>query len=219
MTTQYIIYIFLTIFVILSLIFYTKQRYNGKLTEGFLINKNKPRCPNLLIQKGNRIYLKNTELDEVPGVNPISFDNLEEYVDFIKWQKNVGIHCPVLYLQYSYNPQGKGEYKIRPSITEPQGGLPPHIPTNPYQQEKVKLLVDATRNDYPYNTNSLPGFDAHGQNIGTQTVLDTEELNDYQQNSLMRTDSAMSPYWNPQIAKQHIDEGVYKQNEVSIYIP
>lgn len=36
------------------------------------------KCPNLLIQKDGKIYLTNTKEKEVPGVNPIVFDNLEE---------------------------------------------------------------------------------------------------------------------------------------------
>ena len=58
-----------------------------------------PRCPNLLIQKGCKIYLHNTKIAEVPGVNPIEFNNLEEYTQFIDWQRSQGIRCPVLYLQ------------------------------------------------------------------------------------------------------------------------
>ena len=31
---------------------------------------NQPRCPDLLIQKGDQIHLLNTKLARVPGVNP-----------------------------------------------------------------------------------------------------------------------------------------------------
>ena len=34
---------------------------------------NKPRCPNILIQKGNEIWLYNNKLANIPGVNPIIF--------------------------------------------------------------------------------------------------------------------------------------------------
>ena len=48
--------------------------------EGFsLPGDDSKRCPNILIQKGKEIYLYNSELAEVPGVNPMKFDNLEEY--------------------------------------------------------------------------------------------------------------------------------------------
>jgi len=35
------------------------------------------RCPNMLIEKDGKIYLYNTRLANVPGVNPIQFNNLE----------------------------------------------------------------------------------------------------------------------------------------------
>jgi hypothetical protein len=79
----------------------------------------------MLIQKGAAFYLYNTKLAEVPGVNPVRFNNLEEYVEFLDWQRSQGIRCPVLYLQEVYDTQGNLTYKARPCVTEPQGGLPP----------------------------------------------------------------------------------------------
>ena len=52
--------------------------------------------------------------------NAIVFDNLEGYVEYLRWQKSKNIRCPVLYLQISYNAQGEPSYKIRPDILEPQ---------------------------------------------------------------------------------------------------
>jgi hypothetical protein len=79
----------------------------------------------MLIQKGAAFYLYNTKLAEVPGVHPVRFNNLEEYVEFLDWQRSQGIRCPVLYLQEVYDSQGNMTYKARPSATDPQGGLPP----------------------------------------------------------------------------------------------
>lgn len=108
-----------------------------------------PRCPNILIQHGNEIWLKNTRKAEIPGVNPIVFKNLEEYTEFVAWQRSQGIKCDALLLKSTYDPQNALVYK------------PP------------VLLTDATRDDPPYNTNSYPGMDATNQTIGTNTVLDT----------------------------------------------
>ena len=85
----------------------------------------KKRCPNLLIQKGTTLYLHNTNLATIPGVNPIRFDNLEEYIEFIEWLRSQGIKCPILFLQHSVNAQGESVYNIRPSPTDLQGGLCP----------------------------------------------------------------------------------------------
>ena len=50
---------------------------------------NQPRCPDLLIQKGDQIHLLNTKLARVPGVNPLTFQNLEEYTEYYKYQKSI----------------------------------------------------------------------------------------------------------------------------------
>ena len=133
---------------------------------------NPPRCPDLLIQKGDQIHLLNTKLARVPGVNPLTFQNLEEYTEFVKWQRSNKINCPVLYLKHTYNVQGNSEYKVfdNPASFQPCGLAPEppvgYMPTNP------DLLVDATRNDPLYNKNSYPGYDQDNQYIGKETPLD-----------------------------------------------
>lgn len=94
----------------------------GVLAEGFA---RRPRCPDKLIQRGSRFFLYNARLAEVPGVNPIVFDHLEDYTEFLAWQKSQGIHCPVLYLQETYDTQGNLGLRALPDVHEPQGGLPP----------------------------------------------------------------------------------------------
>ena len=87
------------------------------------------KCPDVLIQKGAAFFLYNSKRANVPGVNPIRFDNLEEYVEFTEWQRSQGILCPVLYLQHAYDAQGEPVYKARPSPTNLQGGQPDYIVT------------------------------------------------------------------------------------------
>jgi len=206
--------IFLSIIVfLLGLYFYSK--FNDPNYKEGLVNMDKsPSCPNLLIQKDSRFYLYNSKLAKVPGVNPIEFDNLEDYVEFLDWQRSKGIHCPVLYLQRSFDTQGNSSYKIRPSVSEPQGGLPPVSSRfNPNQQT---LLVDATRNDKPFNENSYPGYDASSYYVGAVTPLD--KMNEKQENLLYSPD-AMDPNWGgPEYTKSLVDKGYYKDNNVSLYV-
>ena len=57
-------------------------------------------CPNMLIRKGKELHLVYSNKPEVPGVNPVKFDNLEEYAEFVNFQKaNNKQTCPILYLQ------------------------------------------------------------------------------------------------------------------------
>jgi hypothetical protein len=129
------------------------------------------RCPNVLIQNGNEILLKNTGLAEIPGVNPVVFHNLEEYTEFVEWQRSQGIKCPVLLLQKTYDAQNNETYKPQP----------------------VSLLYDATRDDSPYNTNSYPGVDNQNQDIGRNTPLDVYQ--DVGQKS-ETSPNAMDPNWS-----------------------
>jgi hypothetical protein len=183
----------------------------SKFMEG-LTNISNPRCPDILVQKGSNYFLYNSKVAQVPGVNPVEFENLEDYVEFMDWQRSQGIRCPVLYLQSTFDAQGSSVYKIRPSPTDLQGGLPPTIPRPP----NPTLLIDATRNDMPYNKNSYPAYDQTDFYQGTTTPLD--QMNAEQENLLFSPDP-MDPNWGGQDYTQHlVDSGYYAGNEVSIAI-
>jgi len=88
---------------ILGFVFYLKSG-NSKFMEG-LTNNEESKCPNMLIQHDKNFYLYNSKLAKIPGVNPVKFNNLEDYVEFLSWQRSQGIRCPVLYLQKTYDAQ------------------------------------------------------------------------------------------------------------------
>lgn len=228
-------FLFIIIFL-LGLYFYIKAsdpQYVESLVNN---NSNKPRCPNLLIQKGSRFYLYNSKLAKVPGVNPIEFENLEDYTEFLDWQRSQNIRCPVLYLQETYDAQGKPVYKVRPGVSEPQGGLQPsnrmppgiassdgntilesslgtpNVPAYP----DPSLLVDATRNDPPYNKNSYPAFDESSYYVGRTTPLDAMDI---KQEKEKVSPNPMDPNWGGvQYTQSLIDKGYYKDNNVSLAV-
>ena len=225
-------FVFILVFLI-GLYFYAK----GGNSEGFTNKYSKqPRCPNLLIQKGSRFYLYNSKLAEVPGVNPIEFDNLEDYTEFLDWQRSQNIRCPVLYLQETYDAQGNKVYKSRPSVSEPQAGLPPSAaspvgiasqippimetslePVGDEAYPNPTLLVDATRNDPPYNQQSYPAHDQTSYYIGTTTPLDKMDID---QETAKVSPNPMDPNWGGAAYTQSlVDQGYYKENEVRIRIP
>jgi len=144
-------------------------------------------CPNLLIQKGSSIYLYNTRKQEVPGVNPIQFQNLEEYSEFMSWQKSQNISCPVLFLQQTYDPQGQEVYRARPDIMEPQGGINPAQPeTRPanYKQNGPQMISDPSGVAAPTTTNN-------GLN-----PLYNPYLNPMNTNPTMLSDATIDPPFN-----------------------
>jgi len=223
--------IFLSILVFLIGLYFYAKCSDPKYEEGLTNNNNsQPRCPNLLIQKGSRFFLYNSKVAKVPGVNPVEFENLEDYTEFLDWQRSQGIRCPVLYLQESYDAQGNPVYKVRPSVSEPQGGLPPSIASssgdtimesslgNPdaLAYPNPTLLVDATRNDPPYNKNSYPAYDETSYYVGTTTPLDTMDMT---QEKATVSPNPMDPNWGGSAYTQSlVDKGYYADNEVSIAI-
>jgi hypothetical protein len=206
----YIILLFLG-----GLYFYIYYTANPKMLEGLTTIDGELRCPNLLIQKGSKYYLYNTKIAKVPGVNPVEFNNLEEYTEFLEWQRGAGIRCPVLYLQNSYDAQGNRVYKVRPSVSEMEGGLPPTT-TVPLPL-KFTQLVDATQSDGAYNKNGYPAFDQSSYYVGSLTPLDAIKNSNY---NMLYSDNAMDPNWGGVEYTQALtDSGYYKDNEVNIYIP
>jgi hypothetical protein len=225
-------FLFIVVFLI-GLYFYAKGS-NPEYLEALTNNNNSInsgiRCPNLLIQKGSKFYLYNSKVAKVPGVNPVEFDNLEDYTEFLDWQHSQGIRCPVLYLQETYDAQGNPVYKVRPSVSEPQAGLPPSIASstgdiinesslgdpNALAYPNPTLLVDATRNDPPYNKNSYPAHDQTSYYVGTTTPLDAMDTT---QEKSGVSPNPMDPNWGgSQYTEQLVDKGYYKENEVSLYV-
>ena len=138
------------------------------------------RCPNMLIEKDGRYALFNND-QHCSGVNPIEFSSLDEYSEFLDWQKSQKINCPILYLQYTTDTQNNDLIQVKPSIFENDGGVPykdviSFGKENEEYYEKNKMY-DATKDstpksDHKYNTNMFQGYDEQNQNIGYDTPLD-----------------------------------------------
>jgi len=225
----------LLVVTFLAGMYYCAKIVPSKLSiEEGLTNMANPRCPDILVQKDKKYFLYNSKVAKVPGVNPVEFDTLEDYVEFMDWQRSQGIRCPVLYLQTTYDAQGNSVYKVRPSPTDLQGGLPPALANKPMAPSTIPrnmdsnviiknmtgpnptLLIDATRNDQPYNTNSVPAFDQTDFYQGTTTPLD--QMNQEQENMLYSPDP-MDPNWGgAAYTEKLVDSGYYAGNEVSIRV-
>lgn len=161
------------------------------------------KCPNMLILKDNKFYLFNSKRKIVPGVNPIVFNSLDEYSKFIEWQNNNGIHCPVLHLQYTTNPQNEDLMVIKPSV----------FSTNASALNKTSSLSKNNMNNnehdndnIKYNTNMYSGFDKYNQTIGITTQLDEKFISKDE-----ISDNPMDPHWGGnKYTMDKIKEGKYK---------
>jgi hypothetical protein len=186
--------LFIIVFLI-GLYFYTKQ--DG--TEGFV---GQPRCPNILIQKDSRFYLYNSKVAKVPGVNPVEFENLEDYTEFLDWQRSQGIRCPVLFLQQTYDAQGHPVFKVRPGVSEPLSGTPPSTLGIPDTPAYTQLLMDITQ-DTQYHKASLSPSDRMTEEQGEQPI----------------SPDPMDPNWGgAEYTQSLVDKGYYAENEITHHV-
>ena len=191
--------IFVIVFIILGIYFMINfnNDMETNILEGYINPTNKGfKCPDILVQKGKRFFLYNSKLAKVPGVNPIEFQNLEDYTEFIDWQRSQGIRCPVLFLQFSYNAQGDPTYKIRPSPTDLQGGLP----SNPAS--------------YLYNNNTTINMPDIITPSGEELSSSLEERD----SSLLYSPNAMDNNWGGiEYTENLIKEGAFDGDIVTTY--
>lgn len=191
----------LILVVFLAGIYFITVYSDPKTLEALTNMMNSPRCPNMLIQKGARFYLYNSNLAQVPGVNPIEFENLEDYVEFIDWQRSQGIRCPVLYLQQTYDAQGQSVYKARPSVMEPQGGLPPATAAQTFNPN--------------YSAPPTLSQPTSGSDLSNAGPVEDETTS-----NLLFSPNAMDDNWGGQrYTASLVDQGYYAGNEVSLYVP
>lgn len=190
-----------------GLYFYLYYSNNPKMLESLTTMNGELRCPNVLIQKDAKYYLYNSNIAEVPGVNPIMFNNLEEYTEFLEWQRGAGIRCPVLYLQNTYDAQGNRVYKARPSVSEMQGGLPPMVPVP--LPLRMQALEDTTYGQLPTDTKALY--------TGEMSPADAVKMSN---EHMLFSDNPMDPNWGgKEYTQSLVDTGFYRENEVNMGHP
>ena len=156
-------HVFIILLFLAGMVFYMNV-YNKNRLEGF--SGKKEECYDVLLKDGKRFLLFKKDKARIPGVNPVVFNNLEEYVEFLQYQRSQGVRCPILHFQKSYDSQNNAV--IRRMSDPLRGnnslGLNYPIPTTP--------LEDASRESEVFNRNLYPGFDPYNQTIGLNTPLD-----------------------------------------------
>jgi hypothetical protein len=162
----------------IMILFYLYPRDNKNLFDEGFENQLKDEkdeynteCPNLLIKDGERIELLNTRQPRVPGVNPIYFENLEEYTEYYKYQKSKNQDCPVLFYQSTYDTQNKKGWRLLVNPHEPNAGMQSG-PTLENTMEVKQLLSDANKHG-KFNKKQFMSFDPDDQMIGLEEEIDT----------------------------------------------
>jgi hypothetical protein len=216
MKSNPLLFLFLIIVFITGLYVYsTKQLDSFVLKESMETMDNEtltPSCPTILIKEGNVLLLYNPK-EPQSDKNPLSFDNIEDYVKHLETEKKKGVNCPVLFLQKENDIQGNDVYRIRPGPDDLQGGLsysPNHLTQ---QMEKPIPIVDSSIDMPPYNQGTYTGFDPMGLHVGQYTELD--KIHDSTKESKVSPNPLDSNWGGVQYTQKLIDEGVYDENNVS----
>ena len=197
--------IVIIVIFILGLLFCLNYK-SSDVIEGFDDRK----CPNLLIKKGKYLYLINTNLPQHPGVNPIKFNNLEEYAKYADWSRKAKLNCPVLYYEQTYDTQNNRGFRMLNGPMEPKAGLSSNLKLSLEQK-----LIDANRDDPPYNKNNYSGFDAEDQYIGVKTPLDSIQVS-----GVNGSANPMDPKWcGHKCTQKAIDSGQFKGRTRQILNP
>lgn len=92
--------------------------------------KGKSNCHNVLIRSGKKLHLINTRKPLKIGTNnPIEFNNLEEYVKYHNHKKKLGVNCPILYFQETFNTQGDKGLRLLDDPINPNAGMNSNPPS------------------------------------------------------------------------------------------
>jgi hypothetical protein len=160
-------------------------------------------CPNVLIRQNGSLLLYNT-LQPPSEMNPMPFYNLDEYILYVRSQRDQGMRCPVLYLQEETNTQGTDVFRIRNSPFSIEGGLPAKV---------IPIKVEnAALDNPPFNQGQYHSFDPHSQYIGKYTELD--KIHDSTRQTPI-SDNPMDTNWGGVIhSQQAVDSGKYDENTV-----
>ncbi len=203
MNAQSIKILVIIIVFIMGLLFTSKSR------EGLVVSSSS-KCPNLLIKKDGSYYLQNTSN---PTASPIKFNTLDDYVQFIDWQRSQGITCPILYLQQTADAQGSTSYRMMPDPRNPDGGLSvAQFPTK--EGELRRKLTDASRFSNIFNRGLYAGYDPTNQDIGVETPLDKIFTS-----SGPVSDNPMDPNWGGvDYSRMVVKSGKYDEDNVKIWV-
>ena len=186
--------------ILIAIIFfaglYTTLNYSSQqFREGF---DGQPRCPDILIQEGEELILKNSSIAEVPGVNPLRFKNLDEYAEFVRWQKSQNINCPVLFLKRTYDAQSH------------EGYMPTILP--PINMNDEQIVLNEYVDKPPFGSLTYPSMDLQNQDIGANTALD--QYYNVGESDIVSANAADTNWGGVEFTKNAVDRELFNGNEV-----
>jgi hypothetical protein len=169
-------------------------------------------CPDILVKSGAELHLYNSKKPKQDGENPIVFNTMDDYIQYLETQRKSGTICPILYLQKENDAQGNDVYRVRPSPFNTGAGLPLTSGLKRGVNKTPITVKDASR-EANYNTNQHAGFDPYGLYVGRITNVD--EIGTSTEKEEI-SDNPMDPNWGGVLYTQRaIESGKYDENIVT----
>ena len=183
-------------------------------TENELDNDNSNLCPTLLIKRGNKIMLFNKNIPETPGENPIFFNNLNEYKEYIKLQRDLyNQNCPILFLQEEENAQGDNVYRLRKTEGTATNIDPLMLSSvNDYFKNNTQIMPKFTPPQGPTAFNKPPPNNSI--NLANYGVV----MNDIDANNMTSAQQPMVPYVDANRSNAPFNQGFYGFDPYNQYI-
>ena len=166
-------------------------------------------CPTLLIKRGKRLMLFNKNMPEIPKENPLFFDNLEQYIEYVKVQREIyGQNCPVLFLQEETNAQGEDVYRMR----QPNNN---DVVVDP-------LLMGSVSDYFQNKTNVMPAFKPQSGpkafNHPTQNNSVNLALYNNPNTTVRPPNIETVPYIDSNLVNKPYNQGIYGFDPTSQYV-
>jgi len=226
------IIIVILVIILFGIFIYASTKYS----EGLLGND---KCPDMLIQKGTKYLLYNTYNPE-SSTNPLVFDNLAQYAEYIEVENEKGNKCPILFVQQVLGAQGETTYKIKNDPENPQDidckntiNIPIPIPTQSvYDSQKQQpnaykppynrqLYMDNLANSIVQNLTMNEVTNVDKLELTKSILLDVQppctktpdDIKPFEINGL--TADPMQTNWGgPEFSTKLINNGYYAGNEI-----
>lgn len=106
---------------------------NPERKEGFVSNE----CPTTMIREGDKILLYNPKMVDIPGVNPIRLNSINEYQEYVRWQHASGLNCPLLHLEKTDKMSDENNYEIKNNFSAPPPAPEPDFKSKFYLEHSV----------------------------------------------------------------------------------
>lgn len=130
-------------------------------------------CHDVIEERDNKIHIYNSKSELIPGINPLIFDNKDDYKKHMQSKVKNGSDCPVLYVKRKYTTQNKLGYQLKqdPS-SEDIYTLPPEDNTEHHKDNGHKNYKRNLFNSDLVSNKGFPGFDPTDQDIGKKNPID-----------------------------------------------